>query len=198
MFFITLSCAEYYWPDIALHLKDRLDKAGMDSSQCVVGAPGFSKIVNDHAIVVQEYFQMRVEEWLDTVGKAVFGIQHYWIRYEFTPGRGQIHAHLLAIADDQDIYKLAHDVSRHSEDSSSNTKGSIFAEWAEKKIGLTASVDDGFNDLELNKENMPTTVRFMDLENNEEIHRQDIQNLMKAVQYHNCSGFCMKTSKSSG
>ena len=67
-----------------------------------------------------------------------------------------------------------------------------------KKIGLTASVDDAFDDLELNKENMPTTVRFMDLENNEEIHRQDIQNLMKAVQYHNCSGFCMKTSKSSG
>ena len=198
MFFITLSCAEYFWPDIALHLKDRLDQAGKDSSQCVVGAPGFSKIVNDHAIVVQEYFQLRVEEWLDTVGKTIFGIQHYWIRYEFTPGRGQIHAHLLAIADDQDIYKLAHDVSRHNDDSSSNTKGSIFAEWAEKKIGLTASVDDGFDDLELNKENMPTTVRFMDLENNEEIHRQDIQNLMKAVQYHKCSGFCMKTSKSSG
>ena len=197
-FFITLSCAEYYWPDIAHHLKDRLDLAGIDSSQCYVGAPGFSKIVNDHAIVVQEYFQCRVVEWLDTVGKTIFGIKHYWIRYEFTPGRGQIHAHLLAIADDQEIYKLAHDVSRQADAVPDHTRGSIFADWAAKKIGLTASVKDGFDDLELEKENMPTCLRFMDLEKKEEIYSQDIQNLLKAVQFHNCSGFCMKTSKSGG
>ena len=92
--------------------------------------------------------------------------KHYWIRYEFTPGRGQIHAHFLAIADDQEIYKLAHDVFRQAEAVPNHTRGSIFAEWAEKKIGLTASVKDGFDDLELEKENMPTTsLCFMDLEN---------------------------------
>ena len=116
------------------------------------------KIVNNHAIVVQEYFQLRVTEWLDTVGKSIFGIKHYWIRYEFTPGRGQIHAHLFAIADDQEIYKLAHDASWHGDNPSNESRDAIFAEWAEAKFGLSASVDDGFDDIELDKENMPTSV----------------------------------------
>ena len=87
-FFITLSCAEHYWSDIALLLKDRLDQAGIDSTECEVGKPGFAQIVNDYTVVVQEYFQERVEQWLNSVGSTIFGIEHYWIRYEFAPGRG--------------------------------------------------------------------------------------------------------------
>ena len=34
---------------------------------------------------------------METVGKEVFGIKHVWLRFEFTKGRGQIHAHLLGI-----------------------------------------------------------------------------------------------------
>ena len=197
-FFITLSCAEYYWADVADLLKERLELAGLDSCQCEVGKPGFTKIVNDYAVVVQEYFQSRVIEWLDSVGKIIFGIEHYWIRYEFTPGRGQIHAHLLAISDEQEIYKLAHDVSRHGERNSHTTRATIFAEWAEKKFGLTASVEDGFDDIDFENNTMPTSLRLMDLEDKEEVYSQDIQHLLKAVQYHNCSGFCMRTSKGNG
>ena len=36
MFFITLSCAEHYWADVAMLLKHRLDQAGLDSSKCKV------------------------------------------------------------------------------------------------------------------------------------------------------------------
>ena len=48
--------------------------------------PMFLQTVNDFANVIQEYFQERVVSWLDTVGKAIFDIKHYWIRYEFAPG----------------------------------------------------------------------------------------------------------------
>ena len=108
MFFITLSCAEYFWADVLELLKDRLKLAGLDPSLGDQKHPKFLQTVNDFAVVIQEYFQERVVTWLDTVGKAIFGIKHYWVRYEFAPGRGQIHAHLLAIPEDQSIYKSAH------------------------------------------------------------------------------------------
>ena len=50
-------------------------------------------------IVIQEYFQERVRKWPATVGKHVFKIKHYWLRYEFAPIRGQIHCHMLAITE---------------------------------------------------------------------------------------------------
>jgi hypothetical protein len=55
--------------------------------------------VDEYSIVIQEFFEKRVEIWLETVGHGVFDIKHYWLRYEFAPSRGQVHAHLLAICD---------------------------------------------------------------------------------------------------
>ena len=69
MYFITLSCAEHYWPDIIRLIKERMDIAGEDSSGCYVGSPTLSKHLNEYSLVVQEYFQARVELWLTTVGK---------------------------------------------------------------------------------------------------------------------------------
>lgn len=197
MFFITLSCAEYYWKDIEEIIKDRLEKAGRDTSNCKVGHPGFPQLVNDFAAVVQEYFQERVQTWLDVVGKAIFGIQHYWVRYEFTPGRGQIHAHLLAITDQQNIYKLAHDAGKIDDPSPGQSRAEILSNWASKKIGLTASTEPGFDEIDP-AESMPTTIRFMDLDETDvQSHDHDDQALKKHVQVHQCSGFCMRKGKQS-
>jgi hypothetical protein len=93
-FFITLSCAECFWPDVEQLVKERFTVAGLDQ-------PGFekasAKVVNECTIVAQELFQERIETWMKTVGKEMFGIEHHWLRFEFAPGtRGQIHAHILA------------------------------------------------------------------------------------------------------
>jgi hypothetical protein len=117
MFFITLSCAEHYWPDIIHLLKERMMLAGEDTSTCYVGSPKLGKIINEYAIVVQEYFERRVEIWMKTVGKEMLGIAHYWMRFEFAPGRGQIHVHLLAISSDQAIYKLCHTYAKDGNES---------------------------------------------------------------------------------
>jgi hypothetical protein len=120
----------------------------------------------------------------------VFGIKHYWVRYEFAPGRGQIHAHLLAIPEDQTIYELCYNDTK--ELNGKAKRAERMAAWAKAKFGLTASVDDGFDDIEISTKDSPTLKRFKDLPVDDETRRHDCQRLMKAVQCHVCSGFCLR------
>jgi len=96
-FFITLSCAEYYWPDLIRVVNERIKLCTGTMGTLSPDKPGLVAAMNAHSGVVQEFFQIRVKEWLETVGRRIFNIGHYWVRYEFAPSRGQIHAHLLAI-----------------------------------------------------------------------------------------------------
>lgn len=188
--FITLSCAEYLWADIIDKIKERMSIAGQDTSRCFVGSTGLAAIVNDYAIVVQEYFQNRVTKWLDTVGKKIFKIKYYWVRYEFAPGRGQIHAHLLAIPEEHNIYEQCHN-DLHKENG--NELRSIrLGQWAEQNLGLTACVDDNFDDMKPEEESH-VSMRFLDVRDMPELSDHDFQMLMKEVQVHQCSGFCMRT-----
>ena len=97
-FFITLSCAEYYWPDIFRLLQDRLQYTSEKDMSEEDIKKNLVQLVNQYAIVVQEYFERKVQVFLETVGKKILKIEHYWVRFEFAPSRGQIHAHLLAIS----------------------------------------------------------------------------------------------------
>ena len=189
-FFITLSCAEYYWPDIVALLKNRMELAGDDTTECYVGSKKLVQIANDYSIVIQEYFQDRVKIWLETVGKEIFGIKHYWCRYEFAPGRGQIHAHMLAITEDQDAQTRAHQLLK--EEDGPKKRAAYLSEWASNKFGLTACVSPGFDDIKIEKENTPVSLSFTEVSSTPEACINDSQRLMKAVQYHECSGFCMK------
>ena len=144
MYFITLSCAEYFWPDVIELLKERLTLAGLDTKDCYLGSPKLVQLVNDYTIVIQEYFQKRTIAWLESVGKEILDIKHYWIRFEFAPNRGQIHAHLLAIPNNNDIYKLCfHDLQQEDGE---QKRANRLAEWAHNKFGLTASVGEGFDE----------------------------------------------------
>ena len=153
--FITLSCAEYFWPDIERLIIDRYIVAGLappDVSKNHVG------LVNDHCIVVQEYFQLRVETWLDTVGKKLLGIKHYWLRYEFAPSRGQIHAHLLAICDHRSIQEKCFELK---DDRTELAK--YLSDWMEKRMGMTASVPDLYDDEKLSKKEHPSKRKFSEI-----------------------------------
>ena len=70
--FITLSCAEYHWPDIKHLLQERLKIAGSNKADEV--KEGYVQSINDYTLIVQEYFQQRVMAWLKTIGKIIFGI----------------------------------------------------------------------------------------------------------------------------
>ena len=190
-FFITLSCAEHFWPDIIDLISERMTIADdPNRSDCYVGSPKIAQILNDYSIVVQEYFQRRVEIWLKSVGAKVFGIKHYWVRYEFAPGRGQIHAHLLAISDFSDIYRLCHDKLR--EINGEDKRAQIIGQWAADSFGLTAEVMDGFDSLGTNKLNTPVQIRFSDVDPSDAERDRDVQCLMDYCQTHDCSKFCLR------
>ena len=88
--------------DVQRLIKDRYEAAGLF-------APDLNKswveTVNDHTLIVQVYFQERVKIWLETVGKNIFRIKQYWLRFEFTPSHGQIHVHMLAISSFKHVFE---------------------------------------------------------------------------------------------
>jgi hypothetical protein len=189
-FFITLSCAEYFWPDVVRLLKDRFELAGLDTSDIYEGSPRLIQLVNDYTIVIQEYFQKRTEIWLETIGKAIFGIKHHWARYEFAPGRGQIHTHLLAIPEDHDVFEECYHLLK--EDNGDIKRAEHLADWASKQFGLTACVDDGF-DAKVSTDTINSIkLRFSDIGDDDDQVRNDIQDLLHTSSQHQCSDFCMK------
>jgi len=75
---MTLSCAEYFWPDLkkttrTLYLYYRGNKVDLD-----VNLHKLHQALNDYTIIVQEFFQVCLDEFLKTIGFEVFGIKHYW------------------------------------------------------------------------------------------------------------------------
>ena len=160
MFFITLSCAEYHWPDISRLLIDRLKLGGKEPEDYPVNPSdrGFVKLVNQYSIVVQEYFQKRVVLWLETAGKELFGIDHYWVRYEFAPGRGQIHAHLFAMSEDIGIFEQMAQDGKTSD--GTKAKALRLAKYAEERLGMTASVAGGFDEIPVSKDGKGSPMRL--------------------------------------
>ena len=154
------------------------------------------KAVNDHALLVQEYFQRRVESFLNGEGKKMFGIKHYWVRYEFAKGRGQIHAHLLAITDDA-FQSCLHDGENEQE------RLVRVEKWAQTKFGLTAmhpaTSPEGF--LNMNLVGKPegqqvTNTRSMSSHSLEKsCLTQDLCELCNCTQMHSCSNYCMRKPK---
>jgi hypothetical protein len=94
--FVTLSCVGYHWQDI---------KKLLNARRNITGGPPISlesvtekaRAVNDYSIIIQEYFQARVSDFLKKYAKEVFGIHHYYARFEFPNSWGQIHVHILAM-----------------------------------------------------------------------------------------------------
>ena len=83
--FMTLSCAEYFWPD----LKKLLEKCILLTEGIKVyldiDLPKLNQALNDYTII---FFQIQVNDFLKTIGQEVFGTKHCWGRFEFAKSRG--------------------------------------------------------------------------------------------------------------
>ena len=192
-FFITLSCAEFWWPDLIRVVNERIKIATGVEGDLEPNKSGIVEAMNRWTAVVQEFFQLRVQEWLSTVGEKVFDIEHYWIRYEFAPSRGQIHAHMLAICADQHVLKDMHK-NRHNK--AERTK--ILSKWATEKLGMTASVSitnvspEACTEVRVfDKKDHPSGRRYGQARDT----KADAQDLLHALQMHTCNGYCMRPSK---
>jgi hypothetical protein len=174
-YFGTLSCAEYHWPDIIKLIEDRIFLETNKRIQLKRNEKTIVKAMNEYTGVIQEYFQERVKCWFATVGEKIFGIDHYWLRYEFASSRGQIHAHFLAICRDKQL-PLRMNAARKD----TKKMADLVSTWASKKISLTAQVDHGIT---TNQKTHPSDIKFRDVKNSE----HDVVELMEKAQNHKCS-----------
>ncbi len=97
-----------------------------------------AKVVNECTIVVQELFQERIKIWMRTVGKEIFGIEHHWLRFEFSPGRGQIHAHILAMSNHKETQRRFCDMRHNKSD-----QAILLQQHMEECLDMTASAPAG-------------------------------------------------------
>lgn len=184
--FITLSCAEYYWPDILRLIRNRYECAGLECP-AVESTKGKTTLINDFTMIVQEYFQARVDIWLKTIGKKVFDIKHYWLRYEFAPGRGQIHCHMLAIQSNKDMQEKYYDLRGDK-----SMQALFLEQYLEKKFRMVSMKEEGFVAKEQLKQPHPSSMYFSDVEHK---LKEDEYNCLLRNQQHNCTDYCLRRRK---
>jgi len=196
--FMTLSCAEYFWPDIKKLLIQKVKEC--ENKIVDLDEKGvLQRLVRKYSMDVQEYFQEKTKDFLDTVAKGQFGIRHYWCRYEFAKSRGQIHAHLLAITGPKSPvgeinYKL------HKLKKKTVQQAAELEKWALKHYGLTGTHPATEEDGSLDKKWMPppegthTTKQMPCSKRLGEITdlRIDKIELVNTVQMHVCSSYCLR------
>ena len=180
-FFITLSCAEYHWPDIKKLIQERYEIAGLPAPNL---EKSYVQIVNDYTLIVQEYFQKRVHLWLETVGKTVFKIKHHWLRFEFAASRGQIHAHMLAISE----HNAALQTAQTQANNDKRKLAEMLATWASKTLGMTCDLPVPEEHIDTSRENNPAKKRY------EEIHdyKKDAAECLLFFEKHQCSNYCLR------
>jgi hypothetical protein len=178
-FFITLSCAEYLWQDIRRLISDRFTAAGLDAPDLETS---FVQLVNDYTLIVQEYFQEQVKIWLSTIGAKVFHIKYYWLRYEFAPSRGQIHAHILAIHDNPVVME-----PYYTNLGNKKKQEEFLYKWMTEELGMKASFPE--NSPISDKDTHPSKLSYKEVSKTSD---KDFLCCLQKLQYHKCSAFCMR------
>jgi hypothetical protein len=178
-FFMTFSCAEYWWEELQTLIIDRFQCCGLEPPEITDLTK--VRLINEFTIITQEFFEKKMDHWLQTVGKTIFKIDHYWLRFEFAFSRGQIHAHLLAIC--PSFKQVFEQVSRINDD---DDKAAYLAEWAEKQLGYTSKVSQQL------PENVPhpSSHSFTSIADSDKDRQLDLDNLRTTCHTHTCSAYC--------
>ncbi|MGH3055980.1 MAG: hypothetical protein ACRDL7_13480, partial [Gaiellaceae bacterium] len=134
--FMTLSCAEFFWPDLMKILMARHSIAfpHLETPNLHSNMAARVRVVNMFILEVQEFFQQKTKQFLDDVFPPLFGISQFFCRYEFTKTRGQIHCHLLAILKDKEPTKI---IWKNKDDMFACSRE--VSDWASKKFSLRAT-----------------------------------------------------------
>lgn len=193
--FLTFSCAEYWWKDLEEFLLNRCAKS-LDSDLCDAIRNGNDderktakiKMIDMYTYCVQEFFQKRMDNWLETIGRKIFKLKYYYLRFEFAKGRGQIHAHILAITENQNLYLTEH----HHENTVNKDKLSgdaVYSEYVRNVLSLTAEMP--INDLNESPEDDALGKYFSEAKSK----KNDLYTLCKKTHIHKCNAFCLRYCK---
>ena len=189
-FFITFSCAENWWPDLRRNLAQLERHAGnITSAQLLEGNDfkAMQKASKKYPLFVNDFFMKRSRSFMTNVVKEALGIEHYWGRVEFAPGRGQIHLHVLGIGEGKaylsDFYK-----AKTMED-----KAAVVDKYAREKLDMTADIDikdDDRNYFPPHPQS-PLSRKFCQTTNEDE----DLRLLCQDCMCHHCNKYCMRDNK---
>ncbi len=128
----------------------------------------------------------RADSFMNTVLKEALQIEHYWGRVEFAPGRGAIHLHIVAIANDraylQDFYRAT----------TLEEKAKVLNDYAIKHLDMTADAKVVDNkDYRPNYSASPLTRRYCECCDEE----NDVTELAQDCMMHQCNRYCLKSTK---
>ena len=136
-YFMTLSCAEYHWQDLQRLINQKRKELGLEPLDMSILRNRINAM-NEYSLVVQEYFVERVQSFLDSFGKEVLGIEHYYVRFEFAKSRGQVHAHLVAILGKKSKLVSFNEIAFLYKDDL-DKQSSVLDQWMTEVLGLTSN-----------------------------------------------------------
>jgi hypothetical protein len=192
--FMTFSCAEYWWSDLQKIIYERckgtededLAEIMLTSEDEKKKKAAKFKLMEMYSAVVQEFFQHRMDNWLETIGKDIFNISHYYLRFEFAKGRGQIHAHMMAITSDYQFIQGYYDKTI-SQDNIQATK--IYSDYSRQNLALTAELPTINND-------EPKVIDALQSHySNTSSVNNDFLNLVQDTAIHECNNYCLRFRK---
>jgi hypothetical protein len=128
----------------------------------------------------------KVDLFMESVGKDLFGIEHYWGRFEFAAMRGQIHLHLLGISRDKTVnrtfYELRGDRKAQAE---------FLHAWSKGMFRYTAEVDrEVYDSVKPDQKDNPCQEYYGDITEDNLVY--DESRLFRFTQNHDCSGYCLR------
>ena len=99
-FFMTGSMAEFHHMPMIKHLQEFLrqkhELAGEPVPDILNNRVLRKVMVKRYSHFVVRFFMEKTKIWIEEVLGPVYGVENYYVRFEFAKSRGQIHFHLLA------------------------------------------------------------------------------------------------------
>ena len=189
-FFITFSCAEYWWPDLRRNLAQLERHAGNEIAAKDLENGSFQEMkiaARKYPLFVNDFFMKRAQCFMKEVMKEALGIEHYWGRVEFAPGRGQIHIHMLGIAKDRAYLDAFYRAKTMKE------KATVIDRYAKQHLDMTADVDIFDSDPKYYPKHptSPLSVKFCEVHNEDE----DLRLLCQDCMCHHCNKYCLRDNK---
>ncbi|KAL3799034.1 hypothetical protein HJC23_005173 [Cyclotella cryptica] len=184
--FITLSCAEFWWPDLRRLVADMETLNGNHEQAKKIKNNDFSAIatsVRKYPLMVSEFFMLRATLFIETTLKKIIDLLYYIGSIEFAPGRGQIHMHLIAIMRDKAFLHEFFNAKTEAQ------KTSVLESYAVDSLGMTADINVNdtptSNDVQQAKRNLATCYH------EQGCTHKDAENLCQACMMHFCNDYCM-------
>lgn len=191
-FFITFSCAEHWWPDLRRLLWQLEEIAGNKMEATQIKSNDFTAIqraAKKYPLYVNELFMKRANAFMKTVVQQALGIEYYWGRIEFAPGRGQIHLHLVGIADDKAYLTEFHKAKTMEE------KARVVESYAKERLDMTADVRiNDSKDYRKDIATSPLATRYCEATN----ECEDARILAQDCMVHHCNKYCLRETTKSG